>query len=258
MGIPEKYGTWWVLQRPNPGARLKVFCFPYAGGNGYLFRSWHAALPQQVEVYGVQLPGRGNRSGEPLAVRASSLVPQLAAGLEPLLKENFVFFGYSMGAILSFELAKYLQSAGLTSPAHLFVAARRAPHIKESDAPTYSLRDEEFIEELKRLNGTPQEVLQNKELLDLVIPLLRADFELCQTYECSNGNPLACPITAFGGIDDKDTAGERLDGWQLQTTSLFTKQLFSGGHFFIHSNEAALLQSLNAALLRIIYARSYL
>lgn len=238
----------WTRFNPAAAAPLTMICFPYAGGHAAIFKSWAAELGPLVDLYGIQLPGRGHGRTEPPAEHVPQLVADLGAALAPILNQPFVLFGHSVGAVLAFEVARWLRRHRHLVPRHLFVSGRRAPQIARSDRPKWNLSDDEFIQHLSELNGTPPEILENPELLRLVLPTLRADFKLSDTYAYSPGPPLTCPLTAFGGVDDEETVGERLDGWRVHTAARFSTQLFSGSHFFIHSCEKELLASLRHSL----------
>ena len=217
-----------------------------------IFRNWAASLPPEVEVFPVQLPGRGSRLREPPHTDLPALVSITIEALRPYFNRPFAFFGHSFGASLSFELARRLRLEGDTEPLHLFVSGRRAPHISESRPITYNLPENEFIEELRRLNGTPAEVLEHPELMQLVIPILRADFQICETYNYSSDSPLNCPITVFGGLQDDKVPREYLEAWRDHTTSDFNIAMLPGDHFFVHTNESLLTQMLSRGLDKMI------
>jgi medium-chain acyl-[acyl-carrier-protein] hydrolase len=247
--------TPWILYaKPRPLARLRLFCFPYAGGGATTFRAWQDALPPSVEVLPVQLPGRGRRMAEPAFTRTRSLARALAQALRPYFDKPFAFFGHSMGALISFELARELRREHQPGPLQLFLSGRRAPQFPSTDAPTYDLPDAEFIEALRGLEGTPEEVLAQPELIQLMMPLLRADFELCETYAHEPEPPLACPISAYGGLQDAGVTREQLEGWREQTAGGFTLRMLPGGHFFVSTEEAALLRTLGQELHRVASA----
>ncbi|MGB8509762.1 MAG: thioesterase II family protein [Pyrinomonadaceae bacterium] len=246
---PTKGETpWLVISRPNPGAALRLFCFPYAGGSTQIYRTWTNALPSTVEMCAVELPGRGRRLREQNHHDLMTLVAEAFKVLSPYMNKPFAFFGHSMGALMSFELARLLRREGRPAPARIFVSARRAPQIPDIEPPTYNLPEDEFIAELRRLNGTPQEVLEHNELLQLMLPILRADFSVCQTYGYVPEPPLDVGITAYGGVEDKDVSREQLEAWGQQTGSDFNLRMMPGDHFFIHSSQAQLLQSLSQEL----------
>lgn len=243
---------WFTCHRSNPRAKLNLFCFPYAGGSATIFCNWAASLPPEVEVFPVQLPGRGNRLTEPPVTDLSALISITVEALRPYLNKPFAFFGHSFGASLSFELSRRLRLEGSAEPRHLFISGRRAPHISESLPTNYNLPENEFIEELRRLNGTPAELLEHPELMRLMIPVLRADFQICETYNYSPGPPLNCPITVFGGLQDVDILREYLEAWREQTASDFKLVMLPGDHFFVHTSESLLMRMLSRGLHRII------
>lgn len=243
---------WLVISKANPQAALRLFCFPYAGGSAQMYRTWAGLLPNTIELCAVEIPGRGRRLREQPINSLRELVNETFEGLRPHMNKPFAFFGHSMGALMSFELARLLRREGLPGPARIFVSARRAPQIPDTDDPTYNLPEPEFIEELRRLNGTPQEVLEHPELLQLMLPILRADFSVCQTYEYSPESPLESSITAYGGVEDVDVGREHLDAWKEQTTSSFNLRMLPGDHFFVHSSQATLLQNLIQELHRLV------
>jgi medium-chain acyl-[acyl-carrier-protein] hydrolase len=235
----------WVSRpRARPQARLRLFCFPYAGGGALIYRPWASSLPPEIEVRAIQLPGRETRLAEPPFTRLAPLLAALTQALEPHLNAPFAFFGHSLGALICFELARNLRRLGLPGPAHLCVSGRVAPQLPLRRPPIHTLPDPEFIEQLRRLNGTPDEVMRNKELRALILPLLRADFALHETYSYTPEPPLECPISAFGGQDDDRAPQEYLAAWQLQTRSGWALQMFPGDHFYLRSGQTALLQAL--------------
>ncbi len=154
-----------------------------------------------------------------------------------------------MGAFVSFEVARNLRTHGHVGPLHLFVAAQRAPQLPDREPPVHNLPDAEFIERLRTLNGTPLEVLQNAEVMEIALPLLHADFAVCETYQYVAGAPLACPIVAFGGVADKEINYDELTGWREQTTSSFIARMFPGDHFFVDSSRDLLLRTITNELL---------
>jgi medium-chain acyl-[acyl-carrier-protein] hydrolase len=247
-GARAAKGQWLSVFSPNPSASVRLFCFPYAGGGAQIFRTWARRLPAGVEVCPVQPPGRGSRMTEPPFRQLAPLVEALAEALRPHLDRPFAFFGHSMGAMISFELARLLREQAGVLPFHMFVSGRRAPHIPETAEPSYDLPYDQFVEVLRRLNGTPEETLRSEELMALMVPLLRADFSVCQTYAYAEGPPLACPITAFGGADDGETAEGRLEAWREQTTGAFSSVVLPGDHFFLHTAEERLLRRLGEEL----------
>jgi medium-chain acyl-[acyl-carrier-protein] hydrolase len=235
----------WILRRPpNPAARLRLFCFPYAAGGASVFRTWQQSLPREVDVCPVQLPGRESRLREPAFDRLEPLVSTLAGALEPYTDLPFAFFGYSNGALVSFELARELRRRGAPQAVHVFAAACPAPHLPDHDPPIHALPDEELIAEMRRLNGTPDEILRNEELMHLLIPLMRADAAIHETYVHREEEPLDVPITATGGLADPKATREDMEAWSRHTRAGFEVRMLPGDHFFIHTAQALLLRDL--------------
>jgi surfactin synthase thioesterase subunit len=245
---------WTAGAKPNPRARVRLFCFPYAGGGATIYRNWASALPASVEVLPVQLPGRGRRLGEPAFTSVDELVPALSQALLPYFDLPFVFFGHSMGATISFELACHLRREHGLEPQHLFVSGRRAPRVPNSNPSTHDLPDDEFIQALRDLNGTPKEVTEHPELMELMLPLLRADFALCETYTHKPAGPLQCPLSVYGGTQDVDVAREQLEAWREVTTGAFSLRIFPGDHFFLTSAEPLLLSAVAHELEQVVAA----
>jgi medium-chain acyl-[acyl-carrier-protein] hydrolase len=236
---------WIMSHRERPKYRL--FCFPYAGGGAAaIYRTWQQGLPPEVEVCPILLPGRENRFTEPAYVQVEILVQKLSEEILPYLNVPFQFFGHSMGALISFELTRQLRRQQRPQPTQLFVSAHRAPQITRRQKPVHALPEKDFIESIKELGGTPEAILQNNELMQLFLPILRADFELCEVYQHKTEAPLAIPITAFGGLEDKDVPVADLEAWHTQTISAFSMQTFAGGHFYLHPYQKQLLQTISA------------
>ena len=240
--------SWIIRRKPNPQARLRLFCFPYAGGGVSIFRVWPDGLPTDVEVCAVQIPGRGTRLMELPFTRLSPLIHALAEALSPFFDKPFAFFGHSLGALMSFELARRLRRQYGVQPVCLFISADRAPQIPNRDPLTYNLPEGEFLTELRRLKGTPGELLEDEELMQIMLPVLRADFAVYETYEYSTEPPLNCPISAFGGLQDQRVSRGDLEAWRDQTTVSFSLRMFPGDHFFLNTAQPALLQALSQNL----------
>lgn len=237
------YEPWILRPRPNPRAPVRLFCFPYAGGAASVFNPWLSGLPASIEVCPVQYPGRGHRLAEPPLTAIQPLAEGLLPAVRPLLDRPFAFFGHSMGALVGFELARLLHAEG-QSPAQIFVSAHRAPQLPDPDPPLHQLPQPELIEQLRELNGTPPEVLDHAELLELMLPILRADFAACETYQHAPGPPLRCPLTAFGGLRDTHITRDMLDAWRAQTGGPFAVRMFPGDHFFLNSDRQLLLTAI--------------
>lgn len=240
--------SWFALPRPNPAARLRLFCFPYAGAGATVFYPWTRALPAEVEICPVQLPGREARMAEPPYTDVMELVERIGSEIRPFVDRPFAFFGHSNGAIVSFELARLFRREGRAMPEHLFLSGRPASQVPSRHPRVFDLPDAEFVEQLRRLEGTPEEVLNNPELMQLLTPLLRADFSLAETYAYQPEPPLAVPISAYGGAVDKDVNEDEVRAWGEQTSAAFHCRIFPGGHFFLNENRDELLAELSREL----------
>jgi medium-chain acyl-[acyl-carrier-protein] hydrolase len=157
-----------------------------------------------------------------------------------------------MGALIGFELARLLRQRGGPMPAHLFLSGCRAPQVPKSDPPTFDLPEDEFVAEVKRLNGTPKDVLAHPELMKLLVPLLRADFQVCQSYLSPVEPPRACPITAFGGLQDSEIPRDQIAAWKEQTDAKFTLRMLPGDHFFLHAHEPLIIRAVASELLALV------
>jgi medium-chain acyl-[acyl-carrier-protein] hydrolase len=211
----------------------RVFCFHCAGGNAAPYSSWVAMMKPGVEVIGVQLPGRGSRILEPLLTRIESIVDGLMPALLHLLDRPYVFFGHSMGALLCFEVARRLTRMAHRLPSKLFVCAASAPGTRSRDKELCKLPDNEFLEEIRLLGGTPDDFFSNPELVQLALPALRADIEAVEMHAFGEIAQLDVPIAVFGGLDDEHVPLENLIAWRRMTSSNFAVHLFCGNHFLV-------------------------
>jgi medium-chain acyl-[acyl-carrier-protein] hydrolase len=244
MTTASSFDLWIAFRIPNPRARLRLFCFPYAGTGAAIFRTWSGGLPADIEVCPIQFPGRATRPTETPFNRLSSLVQALGPALVPLLDKPFAFFGHSLGALVAFELARRLRSQSDVQPVRLFVSAARAPQIPLRHRPIHALPEAEFLLELRRLNGIPGKVLEHAELMQLMLPMLRADFSVFETYVHSTEPPLNCAISSFGGLQDHRVTCGDLESWRDQTSAFFSLRMFPGDHFFMNTTRPLLLQVL--------------
>jgi medium-chain acyl-[acyl-carrier-protein] hydrolase len=237
----QAIGSPWILrQSSHPDPSLRLFLLPPAGGSSLIFRSWKDVMPPGVDVYPIQLPGRGARVHEPPFTRVEPLVQSLATALAPLLNKPFALFGHSMGALLGFELSRHLRKSYGIEPLLLFASGGRSPDVPE-DKRDFLLPDADFVAMLRALNGTPAEILDNPEALRLLLPVLRADFEVTQTYQHNEDQPLSCRIKVFGGTRDSTTGEELLLPWRKHTRGSFSLSMLPGSHFFIEESRAQLL-----------------
>jgi medium-chain acyl-[acyl-carrier-protein] hydrolase len=240
--------VWIVRAKPRPAARLRLFCFPYAGVGASAYRPWATALDPAIELCAVQPPGREERIGTPPFSRLDPLLDALAPAVQPLLDRPFVFFGHSLGALVGFELARRLRRLGAPEPRHLFVSGRRAPQLPIREEVLHTLPDAALKEELRRFNGTPDAALQHEELMALVLPVLRADLAIHETYVHRVEPPLGMPISAFGGEGDPEVPEANLAAWKEQTTKAFRLRLLPGDHFYLQAGRAPLLAAITEDL----------
>jgi len=240
---------WITFPRPSSQARLRLFCFPYAGAGASVFRTWAGLLPPELEVVAVQLPGRESRLREPPLTRLEDLIEALSSVLARYLDRPFAFFGHSLGGLISYELAHRLRLEKGSCPAHLVISGRRPPEVEETDEPLHLLPDSRLIERLRVLNGTRDEVFREPEVLAIVLPILRADFTVCERYRYEKKPPLPCPLTIYGGENDGYVSSSRLHLWSDHTQNNFRVRLFPGNHFFLNSARSLVLQSLAEDLL---------
>lgn len=205
---------------------------------------WASLMAGTCEVCAVQYPGRGTRIFEPLLYEMEAMVEQAAEGLKPYFDRPFAFFGHSLGALIAFELARYLNSSDGIKPIHIFVSGHHAPHLPNPHPFLYQMPDADFLRELRRMNGTSPEVWENEELVEILLPILRADFTVCETYQYVQGTALSCPITALGGMQDEDVPRHTLEAWSMHTTAQFAIRVFQGDHFYLNSQRVLLLQAI--------------
>jgi medium-chain acyl-[acyl-carrier-protein] hydrolase len=248
---PSTPDKWFLFPKPNPGASLRLFCFHYSGGSAHTFQTWPADLPQTLEIGMVQLPGRGHRLIEPKITRLLPLSRLVAQALQQYIDKPFALFGHSLGALLCFEVARSLRRESHREPAHIFISSTSAPHCRSRSEPLSILPKSALVKKLQEFNGTPPEVLQDDEMLDLLLPMIRADFELCETYEYRPEALLACPLTIYGGIEDHEVEKERLAAWGEMTVGPSNIRMFPGGHFYINTSKSIFLQTFARDLLQV-------
>jgi surfactin synthase thioesterase subunit len=229
--------------------QLTLLCLPYSGASAMVYSRWRRKLPQWIKLQPVELPGRGARFGEPLHTDMRRLVLQLAQEQQAAIKAPYALFGHSLGALLACEMAHAFRSLGSPEPVALFASGTAAPTLRSDYDRGFAepKSDAELIEQLRSLNGTPEDVLANAELMSLTLPILRADFQLCGRFKAQQRPLLKCPVHVLGGKADRATT-EQLIGWRQETRGSFSVDMFAGGHFFIHEHEARVLKVIKDQL----------
>lgn len=236
-------GRWLRCPQPRPGARARLVCLPHAGGSASAYRSWPQLLGAGIEVHNVQYPGREDRFGEPFVDDLVSAVRQLVAEIEPLTRDRYALFGHSMGAAIAYEVAAELHRRGLPPPAHLFVSGRQPPHHHRSGV-VHTRTNEELGAELVRLNPTNAELLAESELAALVLPIVRNDYRLIETYRPREPTVLTVPITALIGTEDRELTVAEARDWAGCTDRSFRLREYPGDHFFLVDQRQAVTELL--------------
>lgn len=223
--------------------KMRLFCLPHSGASAMAYSRWRRLLPEWLHVRPLELPGRGMRMDEPLQRDIQRLAHQLADEISAELDRPFAIFGHSLGGLLAFELVHALRDRGLPEPLALFASATAGPARRDVSEYAVVKSDEQLLARLRELKGTDTAVLANTELMQLMLPILRADFLLCGSFTYGQRTPLALPIHVFGGKQDSVRADQLLD-WQVDTNCLFSLDMFEGHHFFLVEQEQPLLRCL--------------
>lgn len=222
---------------------MRLFCVPYAGSGASCYHAWARALSADgIEVRSVQLPGRENRLRETPLTAMPDVVAAVTDRIEPFLDRPYAIFGHSMGALVAYEVARELQRRGRRSPEFVIASGAAAPQIPREDEPLHALPDDELVKQVsERYQGIPKQVLEHKELLDLILPALRGDLSVIENYQFNETPRLACPVSAFSGDGDKHVTPEKLARWQEVAGGAFEHRMFAGDHFYLHDHRDALI-----------------
>ncbi|MES0168094.1 alpha/beta fold hydrolase [Mesorhizobium sp. M0027] len=243
--IPGKAIALLRVLKSSLEASYRIICFPHGGGGVQSFRNWPDYLPDDVELICLDLPGRGKRSAEAAIRSMDVLVPMLIEALQAYSDRPFVFFGHSAGALVAYEAARSLEKAGRPSPFHVVVSAHPSADLPADEPPMYRYADDKLTDVVRSLGLVPKEVLENEELLrKFILPPMRADFELAETYGRNLPTPIKAAITAMGGAQDETVNANDLDKWRRLTTSRFARIIFEGDHFYTHSMTEEVVSSL--------------
>ena len=232
----ERQRERWLPARRNvPSGRLRLFCFPHAGGGAAVFHAWSAALPT-LDVCALEYPGRWSRLAEAPCASLRILASSIADDLADLLQGRYALFGHSYGALIAFEVAREVRRRGRRLPERLFVSAARAPQLPRPHDPIAALPDAPFVAALAcRYGALPPAILASPELLELLVPVIRADLTAFETYTFRQEAPLPCPITALRGRDDDTVDEASLQAWGDQTGAGLAVHTFAGDHAFTSS-----------------------
>lgn len=246
---------WMLVSHTREPAIGRLLCIPFAGGGAAAYHPWVNGVLPGVELIRIRLPGRESRLREPLIDEFDAIIGLLVQELIPWLDLPFFLYGHSMGALLAFELARELRRTRGILPARLFVGGFRAPHLPPPDSPFSHLPTPAFLDRVLQYGGIPSLILNEPELMDIFVPILRADFRIIESYVYKEEPPLECPITAFGGMSDPKVTKDRIDAWRIQTAAGFDSHFFNGGHFFLQDSSAHVIERLNAHLAGSILSR---
>jgi medium-chain acyl-[acyl-carrier-protein] hydrolase len=246
MLVPPVYRRWVTCPEPRPKARLRLFCFHFAGGDASTFRLWTTQLPPSIEVCPIEFPGRATRRAEAPITRFPELLEKLTGMMRPFVKQlPFALFGHSFGGITAFELARWLRRNGEPAPTRLFLSACPALHVRQRPTPRIThLSDTEFLEQVATRYGTPREVLDSEDVRQTVLPALRADLLVGESYQYQPEPPLAVPISSFGAFDDPEVSQQEAEAWRQQTTGDFRLRMLPGNHFFLAAQRRQLHQAI--------------
>ncbi len=240
--------AWFYRPERRAQPRVRLLCFAHAGGSAAAYRLWPQHLPGDVEVVAVALPGRGGRWQEKPIADVSQLVEALLPQLDGLLDRPLAVFGHSMGALLARETAAALQRRGVPLQ-HVFVSGRRPPGVPDPLPALRHLGDADFVAEIdRRYGGIPAELRHDADVMALLLPSLRADIHAVETYASAGTEPLACPLTVYGGLDDPHAPASQMDGWRAEAIGVPRVRMFPGGHFYLEAQRRELLADLGATL----------
>jgi medium-chain acyl-[acyl-carrier-protein] hydrolase len=245
-------GSAFLIARPDAGARMRLFCFPHAGGGPNFFFRWTLPLEPEIECVRVQYPGRAQRHNEEPCATIVALAEEIASHWQSLSGKPFAFYGHSFGALVAFELARHLRRRGIPGPEWLFVGCSRAPHLELPFDVIHTLPEDEFIQAIgSRYGEIPAEVIRDRELRDLFIKPLLADFTAYELYKAASEQPLSIPITAFAGSNDRAATPASMQEWFRHTEREFEVIVLPDGHFPSNSSQDALIGTIKARLLNI-------
>lgn len=245
----NKMSSWVSASPPRSNHhKANLFCFPYAGGGIVAYHAWKNLLHPETALLRMQFPGRETRLREKPFISFFPLIKTLVTAILPLLDLPYVFYGHSMGALIAFEVTRMLRDMGKPLPFHLFISSFRAPHLPDPDQMICKLPEDQFIEHLKLYEGISPVIVKNTELMELYLPIIKADFSILSSYHYTQQAPLPCPITAFAGLSDPKISAEEISEWQDHTTGGYNSHFFPGGHFFINESQLEMLAHMNRYL----------
>lgn len=238
-----RHSSWLVTPYHRPEAQVRLFCIPFAGGSASFFHHWSELVPKSIEICAVELPGRGLRFGEPLCHHIDFVIDHLVSDIKLLCDKDFVIFGHSLGALIGFETVRRLDALGIKASAFI-ASGRRSPSSRCDGPPLYELDDKNLIEQLRRYNGTPEEILGDSDMLSIFLPIIRADLQINETYVYVPEPKLTCQIHAFAGTLDCESPPSLVEFWGRETKGIFSLELIPGGHFFLKECEPLFMEAL--------------
>lgn len=239
----------WLVCPSRGSGKIRAFCFPHAGAGISVFRGWAQRLQDVAEVSYVQLPGREDRFREPPFTSLADLVGALVEVFAPVIDRPYVLYGHSVGGLIAFELARALRRMACPEPSYLFVSATSSPQTTWPHRPIHQLPEEEFLDEIQqRYRRVPRQLLEDPEMRRVMVPVLRSDVALIETYVYEPDAKLACPISAYGGLADLTVSRASLEGWRHQTCDMFELELLNAGHFFIGAGQMQIPDAIGRRL----------
>lgn len=237
--------TWYRIFKPNPKAKIRLFCFHHSGGAASSYYRWIEHISPSIELIAIQLPGREDRFSEPLINKLEDIIAPLIEGFHTYKEKPFFAFGHSLGALVSFEFLSAIRKYYSILPHYLVVSAARAPHLTYKRPALSQLDNESLIKKIKSYNGIDDSIINNNDLLSLFLPIIRSDFKLLDNYQYKSTNPLLCDILALAGLDDQTVNCEDIRAWSLYTKNNFNYLSFPGEHFFLRKHQPKIIQIIN-------------